>query len=177
MSERSATSLEGHQEDAAVVEPAHDENHQDVESNLLLATLILMDAPESAYPCCVRHQVRMAAKPPPMPKDHDDTQDLTPSGFVPQGFPEGKVTYRGKNSNVDASWITIGAWPWGDTATWHWDDATERGPLKQAWQILLKKGVNHIDTAQVYGSGESKRICGELVAGMNQNDFVMRTKW
>lgn len=62
MSERSATSLEGHQEDAAVVEPAHDENHQDVESNLLLATLILMDAPESAYPCCVRHQVRMAAK-------------------------------------------------------------------------------------------------------------------
>ncbi|KAK0264093.1 hypothetical protein LTR35_017399 [Friedmanniomyces endolithicus] len=117
-----------------------------------------------------------SSRPPPMPKDHDDTQDLTPSGFVPQGFPEGKVTYRGKNSNVDASWITIGAWPWGDTATWHWDDATERGPLKQAWQILLKKGVNHIDTAQVYGSGESKRICGELVAGMNQNDFVMRTK-
>ncbi|KAK0874036.1 hypothetical protein LTS02_000417 [Friedmanniomyces endolithicus] len=118
-----------------------------------------------------------SSRPPPVPKDHDDTQDLMPSGFVPQKFPEGRVTYRGKNSNVDASWITIGAWPWGDTATWHWDDATERGPLKQAWQILLKKGVNHIDTAQVYGSGESERICGELVAGMNRNDFVMQTKW
>jgi len=42
---------------------------------------------------------------------------------------------------------------------------------------LLRKGINHIDTAQVYGSGESERICGELVAGMNRDDFIMQTKW
>ncbi|TKA80032.1 hypothetical protein B0A55_01749 [Friedmanniomyces simplex] len=118
-----------------------------------------------------------SSKPPGMPKDHDETQDRMPTSFVPQGFPEGKVTYKGKNSNVDASWISIGAWSWGDKATWHWDDAAERGPLKEAWQLLLKKGVHHIDSAQVYGSGESERICGELVAGMNRNDYVMQTKW
>jgi len=117
-------------------------------------------------------------KPPAMPKDHDDLQDRTPSSFIPRGSPEGRVTYKGKNgNNVDAPWISIGAWPWGDKATWHWDDAAEGGALKEAWQTLVKGGLNHIDTAQVYGSGESERICGELVSGMNRNDFVMQTKW
>ncbi|KAK3619657.1 hypothetical protein LTR56_023880 [Elasticomyces elasticus] len=118
-----------------------------------------------------------SSKPPAVPKDHDDTQDRMPASFVPKGFPESKVTYRGKNSNVDAPWISIGAWAWGDKATWHWDDASERGPLKEAWQLLVKKGVPFIDTARVYGSGESERICGELVAGMDRKDFVMQTKW
>ncbi|EMC93828.1 hypothetical protein BAUCODRAFT_36288 [Baudoinia panamericana UAMH 10762] len=115
-------------------------------------------------------------KPNPMPDDHDNTRDLLPSSFIPQGVPKDKVLYKGKHHNVEASRICIGAWPWGDTATWHWDDS-EMGPLKQAWQTCLRHGVNHIDTAQVYGSGESERICGQLVSGMNRNDFVMQTKW
>ncbi|KAF2765490.1 Aldo/keto reductase [Teratosphaeria nubilosa] len=34
-----------------------------------------------------------------------------------------------------------------------------------------------IDTAQAYGSGESERICGELVKGMPRDSFVMQTKY
>lgn len=35
---------------------------------------------------------------------------------------------------------------------------------------------NHIDTAQVCGTGESERICGKLVKRMKREDFVMQTK-
>ncbi|KAK3670745.1 hypothetical protein LTR78_009437 [Recurvomyces mirabilis] len=118
-----------------------------------------------------------SSKPNAMPKDHNNAQDLTPSSFVPDVLPRGHVTYRGKKHNVEAPWISIGAWPWGDKATWQWDDARERGPLREAWQLLVQKGCNHIDTAQVYGSGESERICGELVAGMKREHFIMQTKW
>jgi aryl-alcohol dehydrogenase-like predicted oxidoreductase len=34
-----------------------------------------------------------------------------------------------------------------------------------------------IDTAQAYGSGESEKICGELVRGMPRDKFVMQTKY
>jgi len=115
-------------------------------------------------------------KPDPMPKEHNHTQDLTPSSYVPKGVPNDTVTYRGKNGNVSGSRIAIGAWPWGDTSTWHYD-ASELPAIKEAWQVCLKNGVNFIDTAQVYGSGESERICGELFQGMKREDFVIQTKW
>jgi len=116
-----------------------------------------------------------SSKPTPMPNEFR-TEDLTPSDLIPKGFPEDRVVYRGKNGNVETSRYCIGAWPWGDTATWHW--SPEEWPaVKEAWQVCLKHGVNHIDTAQVYGSGETERLCGELVEGMKREDFVMQTKY
>ncbi|KAK5117422.1 hypothetical protein LTR85_008807 [Meristemomyces frigidus] len=117
-----------------------------------------------------------SSKPNPMPKDHDNSKDLTPSSFTPRGVSEDRVTYKGKKQSVDASRICIGAWSWGDKATWHWDDS-ELPAVKEAWQICLKNGVNMIDTAQVYGSGESERICAELFQGLKREDYVIQTKW
>jgi len=116
-----------------------------------------------------------SSKPDPMP-DHFQTKDLTPSNDVPRGVSQDKVVYKGRDGNVSASRICIGAWPWGDTSTWHWSP-DELPAVKEGWQVCLKNGVNMIDTAQVYGSGETERICGELVAGMPREDFVMQTKW
>lgn len=104
------------------------------------------------------------------------TKDLTSSNDVPQGVTQGPQIYKGKNGNVHASRIVIGAWPWGDTATWHYSPE-ELPAIKDSWNICLKKGINFIDTAQVYGSGESERICGEIVEGLQREDFVMQTKW
>jgi aryl-alcohol dehydrogenase-like predicted oxidoreductase len=112
--------------------------------------------------------------PPPMPDGFDHKNNLTPSSFVPSA--QEKVIYRGKNSNVTGSRLVIGAWPWGDTATWHWSDS-ELPAVKQAWKLLLDAGINHIDTAQVYGSGESERLCGELVKDLPRDSFVMQTKF
>ena len=49
--------------------------------------------------------------------------------------------------NVEASLISIGAWPWGDTATWNWSPE-ELGPVKEAWNHCIKNGVNYIDTGK-----------------------------
>jgi aryl-alcohol dehydrogenase-like predicted oxidoreductase len=112
--------------------------------------------------------------PPPMPDGYDHEGDLTPSTFTPSA--QEKVTYRGKYHNVKASRLVVGAWPWGDEATFHWDDS-ELPNVQEAWKVLLANGVNHIDTAQVYGSGKSERICGQLVKGLARDEFVMQTKF
>jgi len=110
----------------------------------------------------------------PVPGSHEGARNLTPADFIPNK--DSRRTYRGKNGNVEASLLSIGAWPWGDKATWAWDPK-ELPQVQEAWQVLLRNGVNFIDTAQVYGSGESERICGQLVAGMKRSDFVMQTKY
>lgn len=117
-----------------------------------------------------------SSKPNPIPGSHDHSKDLTPSSYIPKGVLEDPVTYKGKNGNVSGSKICIGAWPWGDKATFHWDPS-EMEPVKAAWRHCLQSGVNFIDTAQVYGSGESERICGELFEGLKREDFVIQTKW
>ncbi|KAJ4365017.1 hypothetical protein N0V83_008633 [Neocucurbitaria cava] len=86
------------------------------------------------------------------------------------------VTYRGKNGNVQAPPLCIGAWSWGDKSTFHWDDS-ELPAVQQAWQHCVSRGVNFIDTAQAYGTGKSEAICGSLFKGMNRNDFVIQTKY
>lgn len=112
-------------------------------------------------------------KPPPVPQSFDQSSELMPSGYVPSK--DTLVTYRGKKGDVKTAPISIGAWPWGDTATWHWSPE-ELPAVKAGWKSLHANGINHIDTAQVYGTGESERICGELVKGMKRDDFVMQTK-
>jgi aryl-alcohol dehydrogenase-like predicted oxidoreductase len=86
------------------------------------------------------------------------------------------VTLRGKNGNIQAPNINIGAWSWGDVATWQWSPDELPG-LKDAWVILRENGINWIDTAQVYGSGDSERICKELFQGLRRNEYIIQTKW
>ncbi|KAM0701377.1 hypothetical protein Q7P35_011738 [Cladosporium inversicolor] len=98
----------------------------------------------------------LKSTPPPMPQDYNHKSNLTPTSFVP--FAQEKITYRGKHTNVTGS-------------------HAELPNVREAWKVLLGNEINHIDTAQVYGSGESERISGELVRGMDRNSFVMQTKF
>jgi len=104
----------------------------------------------------------------------DSTKVLMPEDFIPTA--ETKVTLRGAKGDIQAPRINIGAWSWGDTATWQWSPE-ELPHLKEAWKLLLENGLNWIDTAQAYGSGESERICGELFKGLNRQDYIIQTKW
>ena len=113
-------------------------------------------------------------KPTAVPSDHDGQQDLTSSTFVPSK--DSKRTFRGKYHNIETSPIAIGAWPWGDTATWDWKPE-ELPQVQEAWQVLQRDGLTFVDTAQVYGSGESERICGDLFSGLPRDSFVIQTKW
>lgn len=116
-----------------------------------------------------------SSKPTHVDPSFDGLKSVMPQDFVPTK--DGRVTFKGAKGDVRASYLSIGAWSWGDTGTWHWDDATERPRVKEAWQVLLRNGVNFIDTAQAYGSGESERICAELFAGMPRDQFVIQTKY
>jgi aryl-alcohol dehydrogenase-like predicted oxidoreductase len=63
--------------------------------------------------------------------------------------------------------LGLGTWAWGDKATWgmggYDSDLTEER-IAEAWAATLDAGVALIDTAEVYGSGESERIIGRLLA-------------
>ncbi|KAF1960910.1 Aldo/keto reductase [Byssothecium circinans] len=48
---------------------------------------------------------------------------------------------------------------------------------KNGEKHCVSKCINFIDTAQVYGSGESEKICGKLVQKMNREDFVIQDKF
>lgn len=115
-----------------------------------------------------------SAKPIPVDPSFDGLKSLLPQSFVPSK--NSRVTLRGKNGNIQAPNINIGAWSWGDTATWQWSP-DELPALKDAWGILRENGINWIDTAQAYGSGESERICKYLFQGLRRDDYVIQTKW
>ncbi|KAI0143086.1 NADP-dependent oxidoreductase domain-containing protein [Xylariaceae sp. FL1272] len=77
---------------------------------------------------------------------------------------------------IEVSPICIGAWPWGDKATWHWSDE-ELPAVAEAWMYLYSEGINFIDTAESYGHGKSEQIIGDLVRGLPRDSFVIQTKW
>ncbi|KAI0399647.1 NADP-dependent oxidoreductase domain-containing protein [Xylaria palmicola] len=77
---------------------------------------------------------------------------------------------------IEVSYICVGAWPWGDSATWHWKPE-ELPAVKEAWMRLYEAGINFIDTAEAYGNGKSEEIVGELVAGLPRDSFVIQSKW
>lgn len=113
-------------------------------------------------------------KPNPVNPSFDGLATVMPEDWIPTA--DTKVIYKGKNGDVHAPPLCIGAWSWGDKATWHWKDE-ERPHVTEAWKHCVSKGVNFIDTAQVYGTGRSETICGELVKGMPRNSFIMQTKY
>lgn len=113
-------------------------------------------------------------KPNPVSKDFDGLATVVPKDWIPDR--SRRVTYKGKNGDVQAPLLCIGAWPWGDKATFHWSDE-EFPAVQQSWEHCLSQGVNFIDTAQAYGTGKSEQICGQLFANMSRDDFVIQTKY
>ncbi|KAK3710956.1 hypothetical protein LTR37_009977 [Vermiconidia calcicola] len=114
------------------------------------------------------------AKPNPVNPSFNGLANVMPEDWIPTG--DTKVRYKGKNGDIYAPPFSIGAWSWGDKSTWHWSPE-EKPAVVEAWKRCLSKGVNFIDTAQVYGTGASEVICGELVKGMPRDSFVMQTKY
>jgi aryl-alcohol dehydrogenase-like predicted oxidoreductase len=115
-----------------------------------------------------------SSKPKLVDPSFDGLSSLLPADFTPKKTSQ--VILRGKNGDIRAPCMNIGAWSWGDTATWHWKPEELPG-LKEAWKMLYENGLTWIDTAQAYGSGESERICGELFEGLPRDSFQIQTKW
>lgn len=78
--------------------------------------------------------------------------------------------------------LGLGTWAWGDRATWGmggYDEGFDEAAIAGAWEASAAHGVRLIDTAEVYGDGESERIIGRLLARDDRprDEFVVATKF
>ena len=63
--------------------------------------------------------------------------------------------------------LGLGTWAWGDAATWGmngYDPSYGFDSIRAAYQRAVDAGVTLLDTAEMYGNGESERIIGRLLA-------------
>jgi len=119
-----------------------------------------------------------SSKPKSLPEDYDGLKHVIPANATPQL--DTLYTLRGKNKNVNVPLLSWGTWSWGDTSTFHWSD-DELPTLREAWKKCLANGQTFFDTAQVYGTGRSEEILGDLIknhsSGFDRSKIIVQTKW
>jgi aryl-alcohol dehydrogenase-like predicted oxidoreductase len=72
--------------------------------------------------------------------------------------------------------LGLGAWAWGDRTLWNYGHGYTDTDIAEAFQVTLQAGVNLVDTAEVYGSGRSERILGELMK-ITETPVLVATKF
>jgi aryl-alcohol dehydrogenase-like predicted oxidoreductase len=78
--------------------------------------------------------------------------------------------------------LGVGTWAWGDRSTWGmggYDAGLTIESIEGAWDASVDAGVTLFDTAEIYGSGESERIIGEMLRrqGADATPVVLATKF
>lgn len=77
------------------------------------------------------------------------------------------------SSDLEISVVTFGAWAAGG---WMWG-GTERRDAIEAIQSAYDLGVTSIDTAPIYGQGESEEIVGEAIKNLPRDKVQILTKY
>src|SRR3982751_3468024 len=76
-------------------------------------------------------------------------------------------------TDLRLSVITFGAWAAGG---WMWG-GNERAESIAAIRAAYEEGVTSIDTAPIYGQGESEEIVGEAIKGIPRDEVQILTKY
>ena len=76
----------------------------------------------------------------------------------------------------------LGTWAWGDRSTWGmdgYDPSYGFDTIRGAYARAIAAGVTLLDTAEMYGNGESERIIGRLLREdtANRDRVVVATKF
>lgn len=77
------------------------------------------------------------------------------------------------NSDLELSVITFGAWAAGG---WMWG-GTERNEAINAIRAAYDSGVTSVDTAPIYGQGDSEEIVGEALQNISRDKVQLITKF
>jgi len=77
------------------------------------------------------------------------------------------------NSDLALSVITFGAWAAGG---WMWG-STDRNDAINAIKAGYELGVTSIDTAPIYGQGDSEQIVGDAIKGISRDKLQLVTKF
>lgn len=78
------------------------------------------------------------------------------------------------NSDLSVSAVALGTWGLGGGSVWSDHDSTE-AEASSLLDACREFGINYIDTAPVYGTGESERLLGAALKG-RRHEFVLQTK-
>jgi aryl-alcohol dehydrogenase-like predicted oxidoreductase len=83
---------------------------------------------------------------------------------------------------VAVSPMGLGTWAWGDTSTWGmngYDSSYNLDTIRGAYTTTVAAGITLLDTAEMYGDGESERIIGRLLAedATHRSRIVVATKF
>ena len=74
--------------------------------------------------------------------------------------------------------LGVGAWAWGTSRLWGYGKEYDRNDVGEAFRASMAEGVTLFDTAEIYGSGASEKIIGEI---LREGDFdgtpVIATKF
>ncbi|MGI8725642.1 MAG: aldo/keto reductase [Methyloceanibacter sp.] len=73
---------------------------------------------------------------------------------------------------IDTSRIALGTWAIGG---WMWGGSDEADAIRTI-HAALDRGINLIDTAPVYGFGNSEEIVGKALAGGRRDKALIATK-
>lgn len=84
--------------------------------------------------------------------------------------------------DVELPPMGLGTWAWGDKATWGmngYDRSYGSETICEAYERSVAAGITLLDTAEVYGAGESERIIGRLLEQdqANRSRIIVATKF
>ncbi|MDI6694422.1 MAG: aldo/keto reductase [Anaerolineales bacterium] len=78
----------------------------------------------------------------------EDNNDLRPLG----------------KTEIYISVLGLGAWQWGDRIIWAYGRNYGENDVRQAFDASVAAGINWVDTAEMYGMGQSERLLGRFIA-------------
>ena len=84
--------------------------------------------------------------------------------------------------DVSISVMGLGTWAWGDRLTWGmngYDRTYDFETIRAAYERTIAAGITLLDTAEMYGDGESERIIGRLLCEdrAHRDRVVIATKF
>jgi len=75
-----------------------------------------------------------------------------------------------------------GVWAWGDESIWNYgsEGGASMQSIEEALDVVVRSGLGFLDTAEVYGNGESERLVGALLKRLpveKRRDVRVATKF
>lgn len=77
---------------------------------------------------------------------------------------------------VHTAEMGLGTWQWGDQLVWGYGQGYDARDLQDSFERSLQAGVTFMDTAEVYGLGQSERYLGRFLRASGQ-PVVVATKF
>ncbi len=66
-------------------------------------------------------------------------------------------------THITVTQLGIGTWAWGDKLFWDYGNNYGETEIKKAFEATLESGISFLDTAEIYGLGESETLIGRFM--------------